>query len=241
VCYHSDAVPAGRKISGFPRETDEMTIDYTKARELMVEQQVRPWDVLDARVLDALVSIPRDAFVPAAHRALAYADAALPLGHGESMMKPVLEGRTLQSLEVQAGDDVLEIGTGSGFLTACLGRLAREVHSIDLHPEFTEAARARLDTMGLGANVRIDTADAFAWNTDRRFDAICVTGAVDTIPHRFLQWLRPEGRLFVVRGASPAMEAVIARNGVNGPRIESLFETDLPYLVGAAPAPRFDF
>lgn len=218
-----------------------MTMDFNKARELMVEQQVRPWDVLDARVLDALVSIPRDAFVPAAHRALSYADAALPLGHGEVMMKPVLEGRTLQSIDVQEGEEVLEIGTGSGFLTALLGRLAREVHSIDLHADFTEAARARLDAMGLGTNVRLETADAFAWDTDRRFDAIVVTGAVATLPPRFLQWLKPGARLFVVRGNSPAMEAVVARNDVNGPRIESLFETDLPYLVGAAPAPRFDF
>ncbi|HVQ33767.1 MAG TPA: protein-L-isoaspartate O-methyltransferase [Lysobacter sp.] len=218
-----------------------MTMDYDKARELMVEQQVRPWDVLDARVLDALVSIPRDAFVPAAHRALAYADAALPLGHGESMMKPVVEGRTLQSIDVQATEDVLEIGTGSGFLTACLGRLAREVHSIDLHADLVDAARARLDAMGLGANVRTDTADAFAWDTERRFDAIVVTGAVADVPARFLRWLRPNGRLFVVRGHSPAMEAVIVRNDVNGPRIESLFETDLPYLVGATPAPKFEF
>ena len=218
-----------------------MTMDYDKARELMVEQQVRPWDVLDARVLDALVSIPRDAFVPAAHRALAYADAALPLGHGESMMKPVVEGRTLQSIDVQATEDVLEIGTGSGFLTACLGHLAREVHSIDLHADLVDAARARLDAMGLGANVRTDTADAFAWDTERRFDAIVVTGAVADVPARFLRWLRPNGRLFVVRGHSPAMEAVIVRNDVNGPRIESLFETDLPYLVGATPAPKFEF
>ena len=218
-----------------------MTMDYAKARELMVEQQVRPWDVLDARVLDALVSIPRDAFVPSPNRALSYADVALPLGHGEFMMKPVVEGRVLQSIAVQEGEDVLEIGTGSGFLTACLGRLAREVHSIELHADLADAARARLDAMGLGVNVRIDAADAFAFDTERRFDAIVVTGAVDAIPARFLQWLRPEGRLFAVRGASPAMEAVVARNGVNGPRIESLFETDLPYLVGAAPAPRFDF
>jgi len=218
-----------------------MTIDYAKARETMVEQQVRPWDVLDARVLDALVMVPRDAFVPSAHRALAYADAALPLGHGESMMKPVVEGRVLQALDVQAGEDVLEIGTGSGFLTACLGRLAREVHSIDIHPEFADAARARLDTMGLGGNVRIEAADAFSWDTDRRYDAICVTGAVDTIPPRFLQWLRPGGRLFVVRGVAPAMEAVLVRNDVNGPGIESLFETDLNYLAGAAPVAKFDF
>ncbi|BCT92651.1 protein-L-isoaspartate O-methyltransferase [Lysobacter helvus] len=218
-----------------------MTIDYAKARETMVEQQVRPWDVLDARVLDALVMVPRDAFVPSAHRALAYADAALPLGHGESMMKPVVEGRVLQALDVQAGEDVLEIGTGSGFLTACLGRLAREVHSIELHAEFADAARARLDTMGLGGNVRIEAADAFSWDTDRRYDAICVTGAVEAIPPRFLQWLRPGGRLFVVRGVAPAMEAVLVRNDVNGPGIESLFETDLNYLAGAAPVAKFDF
>ncbi|KGQ18269.1 Protein-L-isoaspartate O-methyltransferase [Lysobacter dokdonensis DS-58] len=218
-----------------------MTMDYAKARELMVEQQVRPWDVLDPRVLDALVSIPRDAFVPAQHRTLAYADAQLPLGHGEMMLKPVVEGRILQSIDVQEGEDVLEIGTGSGFTTACLGRLAREVHSIELHADLADAARARLDAMGLGANVRIEAADAFAWNTERRFDAIVVTGAVDAIPPRFLQWLKPEGRMFVVRGASPAMEALVVRNDVNGQRIESLFETDLPYLVGAAPAPRFDF
>jgi len=218
-----------------------MTIDYAKARETMVEQQVRPWDVLDARVLDALVMVPRDAFVPSAHRALAYADAALPLGHGESMMKPVVEGRVLQALDVQAGEDVLEIGTGSGFLTACLGRLAREVHSIEIHAGFADAARARLDTMGLGGNVRIEAADAFSWDTDRRYDAICVTGAVDTIPPRFLRWLRPGGRLFVVRGVAPAMEAVLVRNDVNGPGIESLFETDLNYLAGAAPVAKFDF
>ena len=218
-----------------------MTIDYAKAREFMVEQQVRPWDVLDPRVLDALATIPRDAFVPAAHRALAYADLALPLGHGEVMMKPVVEGRMLQALALEAGDEVLEIGTGSGFVTACLGRLAREVVSLERHADFTAAARPRLDETGLGGNVRLETGDAMQWNTDRRFDAVCVTGAVDSVPPRFLEWLRPDGRLFVVRGRAPVMEAVLVRNGVNVPRIESLFETELPYLAGAAPAPAFTF
>jgi protein-L-isoaspartate(D-aspartate) O-methyltransferase len=218
-----------------------MTIDYAKAREFMVEQQVRPWDVLDPRVLDALATIPRDAFVPAAHRALAYADLALPLGHGEMMMKPVVEGRMLQALALEPGDEVLEIGTGSGFVTACLGRLAREVVSLERHADFAAAARARLDETGLGGNVRLETGDALQWNTDRRFDAVCVTGAVDSIPPRFLEWLRPDGRLFVVRGRAPVMEAVLVRNGVNAPRIESLFETELPYLAGAAPAPAFTF
>ena len=218
-----------------------MIIDFARARETMVEQQVRPWDVLDARVLETIATLPREAFVPQAVRRLAYADTELPLAHGETMMKPVLEGRSLQSLLPQADECVLEIGTGSGYLTACLGNLAREVVSLEIHPELAAAARARLDATGLGSNIRIDTADALAWDTDRRFDVVCVTGAVAVVPARFLQWLRPGGRLFVVRGVSPVMEAVLHVNDINGPRIESLFETDLPYLVGAAPAPQFVF
>jgi len=215
------------------------TIDFAKARELMVEQQVRPWDVLDPRVLDVLATLPREDFVPDAHRALAYADLALPLGHGESMMKPVVEGRALQALELSPGDDVLEIGTGSGFLAACLGRLAREVVSLERRADFADAARARLAAHRAG-NVNVITADAFSWDNDRRFAAICVTGAVAAIPPRFLEWLQPDGRMFVVRGRSPAMEAVLVRNQSGAPRIESLFETDLPYLAGAAPAPTFE-
>ncbi|MFC3550281.1 protein-L-isoaspartate O-methyltransferase [Lysobacter cavernae] len=216
------------------------TMDYAKARELMVEQQVRPWDVLDPRVLDALATVPRDAFVPAAHRNLAYADLALPLAHGEFMMKPVLEGRALQALALDPGDDVLEIGTGSGFLTACLGHLAREVVSLERHADLADAARSVLAAHAIN-NAQVVTADAFAYTTERRFSAICVTAAVDVIPQRFLDWLQPDGRLFVVRGRSPAMEAVLVRNEVNAPRIQSLFETDLPYLVGAAPVPTFEF
>ncbi len=214
------------------------TMDYAKARELMVEQQVRPWDVLDPRVLDTLATVPREAFVAPAHRNLAYADLPLPLAHGEFMMKPVLEGRTLQALALDAGDDVLEIGTGSGYLTACLGRLAREVVSLELHADLADAARDALSQQQVN-NAQVVTADAFSWTTDRRFSAIVVTGAVDTVPQRFIDWLQPGGRLFVVRGRSPAMEAVLVRNDVNAGRIQSLFETDLPYLVGAAPAPAF--
>ena len=215
-----------------------MTIDYAHARELMVEQQIRPWDVLDARVLDVLARLPREAFVDERHRALAYADLALPLGHGETMLKPVLEGRALQALALEGGESVLEIGTGSGYLTACLARLAREVTSLERHPDLAAAARARLSAQRI-ANVVVVVADAFAWTTDRTFDAICITGAVDSIPARFTDWLKPGGRLFVVRGRSPAMEAVLVHRDVNGLRTESLFETDLPYLAGAAPAPAF--
>ena len=215
------------------------TIDYAKARELMVEQQIRPWDVFDPRVLAVLAEVPREDFVPDAHRTLAYADIALPLGHGESMMKPVVEGRALQALELTPGDDVLEIGTGSGFLAACLGRLAREVVSLECHPDLADAARARLAAHGVG-NVNVIASDAFSWDSSRRFAAICVTGAVSSIPSRFVEWLQPNGRMFIVRGRSPAMEAVLLRNQSGSPRIESLFETDLPYLAGASPAPTFE-
>ena len=216
------------------------TIDYAKARELMVEQQVRPWEVLDPRVLDVLATLPREDFVPAAQRALAYTDIALPLPHGERMMKPVVEGRALQALALDPGDDVLEIGTGSGSLAACLGRLAREVVSLEQHADLADDARARLHALHLG-NVNVIHADAFAYQTERRFSAICVTAAVDTIPARFVEWLQPGGRMFVIRGRSPAMEAVLLHNDAGQPRIESLFETDLPYLAGAAPRPVFEF
>ena len=217
-----------------------MTIDFAKARETMVEQQVRPWDVFQPRVLETIARLPRERFVADAHRALAYSDLALPIGHGESMLKPVIEGRALEALAIGAGENVLEIGTGSGYLTACLGALARDVVSLERHADLAEAARGRLQAQAI-ANVRIETADAFAWDTERRFDAICVGGAVEAIPARFLRWLRPGGRMFIVHGHAPAMEAALVRpaDGTAGFAIESLFETELPYLAGGAPAPRF--
>jgi protein-L-isoaspartate(D-aspartate) O-methyltransferase len=152
----------------------------------------------------------------------------------------VVEGRLLQALDLAPEAEVLEIGTGSGFLTACLGRLAREVVSLERHADLAQAARERLTAQHVD-NAQVITTDAFAYAPERKFSVICVTGAVDTIPQRFINWLQPGGRLFVVRGRSPAMEAVLVRNEVNAPRIQSLFETDLPYLTGAAPTPTFEF
>ncbi|WP_146908017.1 protein-L-isoaspartate O-methyltransferase family protein [Arenimonas daejeonensis] len=215
-----------------------MPIDFQQARFAMVEQQVRPQDVLDPRVLDALMTVRREDFVPPRHRKLAFADLPLPLEHGEVMMKPVLEGRLLQAMNIEAGDEVLEIGTGSGFVTACLAVLAREVVSIDRHADFIERTRVRLTADNV-TNVRLEVADVFSWQPGRQFDAICVTGAVATDPERFGAWLKPGGRLFVIHGQSPVQEALrITRRG-EGFHRESLFETDVPYLHGAAPAPSF--
>ena len=215
-----------------------MTIDYNHARELMVEQQIRPWDVLDIRVLDVLSTLPREAFVADAHKALAYTDVELPLANGQKMFKPVIEGRTLQALGLTETDEVLEIGTGSGFLAACMGQLAREVLSLEIDADQAAIARANLNAAQLGDNVRIEVADALAWTTERQFDAIVVTGAMETVPTAFLKWLRPNGRLFVIVGKSPAMEGItVTADG----KTTSHFDTDIGYLTGAAPMPQFNF
>lgn len=220
-----------------------MTIDYAQARHAMVEQQVRPWEVLDARVLEVLGTVPREEFVPEAYRAVAYGDLEIPLGEGQRMLKPVVAGRALQALLPQPGEVVLEIGTGSGYVTACLAQLGHEVLSLERSAALADAARGRLAARGL-ANAAVETADAFAWNTQRRFDAICVTAAVDQVPDRFVEWLKPGGRMFIVHGRAPVMEAVLVhRSGdeVNASRTESLFDTELGYLAGAEPTAEFHF
>lgn len=217
-----------------------MTLDFERARLAMIEQQIRPWEVLDQRVLDAMLATRREDFVAEAQRALAFTDTALPLGNGEYMMKPVVEGRALQALDVAPEHEVLEIGTGSGYLTACLSRLGRAVTSIDIQPAFVEAARARLAAAGC-SNVDLQVADALSFAPGRQYDAVCVTGAVAELPAWLDALVRPGGRVFVVHGRSPVMEALRLTRQAGGWQRESLFETDIPYLRGAAPAPRFDF
>jgi len=210
------------------------------ARQNMIENQVRPWEVLDPRVLDVLSAVRREDFVPARYRNLAFADTALPLGHGEVMMKPIIEGRVLQALDLNTDDRVLEIGTGSGFLTACLARLSTSVVSVEVHADFAESARARIDASG-AKNVRIEVADAVReFDIGERFDAVVVTGAVYSLPDRFRDWVAPHGRLFAIVGESPAMQAMLyTRADDSHWREESLFETDIPYLTHAAPPRRF--
>ena len=217
-----------------------MAMNFEQARTNMVENQVRPWEVLDGRVLDILGRVRREDFVAPEHRQLAFADLCLPLGHGEVMMKPVLEGRVLQALELQAGERVLEIGTGSGFLAACLAGLATDVVSVDIHAEFTAAAGQRLAAAGVG-NVQLHTGEAVReWQPNGLFDAVVATGAVAEVPARWFGWLKPGGRLLAIRGQSPAQQTVLlTHEGEGRQREEILFETDLPYLTHAAPAARF--
>jgi protein-L-isoaspartate(D-aspartate) O-methyltransferase len=217
-----------------------MSLNLELARHNMVEQQVRTWDVLDARVLEALGAVPREDFVPAAHRSLAFADVELPLAHGERMMKPVVEGRVLQALALKADDSVFEIGTGSGFLTACLARLAREVLSVEQHADLAAAATQKLAQAGV-QNARVEVGEAvLAFDPGRQFDAVVVTGAVFALPERFRRWLKPGGRLFVVEGESPVQRArLVTRQHDDRYTSEGLFETDLPYLTNAAPPRSF--
>ncbi len=215
-------------------------LNIEQARFNMIEQQIRTWEVLDPRVLEVLTQTPREQFVPEQHRALAFADIEVPLGHGQSMLPPKLEGRILQVLALQASDRVLEIGTGSGYLTACLAKLAGHVESIDIYPDFTVAAQARLVAHGI-THCKLGTADAArGWSLDGPFDAIVVSGSVPIFVEAFQTALAPGGRLFVVVGSAPAMRAwLITRVGAQDFRREGLFETVLAPLCNAVQPERF--
>ena len=223
-------------------------MNIEQARFNMIEQQIRPWNVLDTAVLELLAHTKREDFVPAAHRALAFADIELPLqadaqavAQGRCMLAPKVEARMLQDLALRPTDSVLEIGTGSGYTAACLSRLARQVVSIEIHNDLAESARSRIGAAGI-RNCQVLGADALSFHPAQTFDAIAVTGAVAEVPEAFLRWLKPGGRMFVIRGLSPAMEAVLmTRQSADYVETSSLFETDLPYLKGAEPASQFKF
>ena len=217
-------------------------MNFEQARFNMVEQQIRPWEVLDSTVLSLLERIHREDFVPVRYRKLAFADIAIPLDCDQVMMRPKIEARMLQALELDADETVLEIGTGSGFITACLAGLARRVVSVEIHPELHEQAATKLADKG-ATNVELFVGDAMrGWQPEQAHDVVVVTGSVPQAPQQFLGWVNPGGRLFVVTGDSPAMEACLMRRlDVTEWTVESLFETDLPRLVHADQAPEFEF
>lgn len=211
-------------------------------REQMVSHQLRTWDVLDETILDAVRSLPREAFVPAAWRDLAYADIEIPLPHGQHMLAPKIVGRILQSVAVQPGERVLEIGTGSGYLTACLGRLGAQVTSLEIHADLAAAARQHLEAVGL-AGPRVVNADGFAAaSSQETCDVVILTASMPVYDARFEAQLRPGGRLFVVVGEGPAMEArLITRDAAGGRTQRGLFETRLDALVNAPRLEAFRF
>jgi protein-L-isoaspartate(D-aspartate) O-methyltransferase len=216
-------------------------MDTLAARRQMVDQQIRTWEVLDPRVLDALCAVPREAFVPAEYRELAFADAPFPIGFGQSMLSPKLQGRILQALGVSAADDVLEVGSGTGYLAACLSLLGSSTRSIDIHPGLVELSRSNLRALP-EAKVEFETRDAFSAAPLGEYDVVAVTGSLPVYDTRFEKSLRVGGRLFAMVGAAPVMDAILVRRVDDNEWIrESLFETVVAPLINATAAQKFVF
>jgi len=213
-----------------------------QCRYNMVEQQVRPWDVLDDKVLNTLESIPRDQYVPAKYLNLAYADTAIPLNDSQYMMHPIIEGRLLQLLDIQPEDDVLEIGTGSGYLTACLASLACHVESVEIDEALAKRAGQTLLEQGV-LNINLSCADGLKLpDSNKKYNVIVLTGSVGEIPQALKNALTEKGRMFVVDGAAPVMTAhIITRTGDNEWSDEKVFETVLEPLVHGEQKPKFKF
>jgi len=203
----------------------------TVAKFNMIEQQLRPWEVLDRNVLSAIDQLDRENFVPEIYKGLAYADCQIPLDNASSMFPPIVEGRLLQSLLIDTDDDILEIGTGSGYVTACLAMLGKRVLSLDIDTVCQQSAATIFKTMRLD-NIELEQLDVFTCQYDEAFNAIAVTGSVSSVPENLKTALKVGGRLFVIVGESPAMQAMlITRASTNEWITESLFETDLPALI----------
>jgi len=202
------------------------------AREQMIKQQLRAWHVLDGRVLRTMSEVPREAFLPEDCRGLAFADAPVPIGLGQVMLPPKIQGRVLQALALTPDDSVLDVGTGTGFLAACMSRLAARVSSIDIHPDLVDRAAGHLSEFGF-VNVNTAVADAMGFAPAAQFDAIAVTAALPVYQERFQNLLAPGGRLFVVVGSPPIREAWLVTRDLDGFRREVLFETEVPTMINA--------
>jgi protein-L-isoaspartate(D-aspartate) O-methyltransferase len=213
-----------------------------EAREQMTYQQVRAWSALAPEALAVFDRLPREQFVPDDWRRLAYADLPVPLGHGQHMLRPSVVGRIVQAVNVQPNEQVLEIGTGSGYVSACLSLLGGQVHSLEIHADIAQRARQNLHAAGLG-NVMVETADAFELTgSGQRYDVVVLTGSLPVHDSRFEALLKAGGRLFAVVGHEPIMEARLVTLGPEGKRSAfSLFETVVEPLLHAPDPPVFSF
>ncbi|MEZ5447724.1 MAG: protein-L-isoaspartate O-methyltransferase [Thiolinea sp.] len=219
-------------------------MNLERARFNMIEQQIRPWDVFNQTVLDTFRFLPREKFVPSRYSHLAFADLEIPLGKGEYMMHPRVEARMLQELAIQPGDHCLEIGTGSGFVTACLAHLGQHVDSIDIRGDFSALAEERLNAIEI-TNFNLyndDASQGWQGNSDKLYDVITVTGSLPEYVPAFEQRLQPGGRLFMVIGQKPAMHALlIRRDDEQEFSRKVLFETVLRPLIHAERSAVFEF
>lgn len=215
-------------------------MNLDQARFFMVEQQIRPWDVLDPKILDLLMDTPRHLFVEKGNEGLAYSDIELPIGKDQTMMFPRVEGRLLQALDIDSEESVLEIGTGSGYLTALIAKLAKSVDSVELHDSIQATAKTRLNNF---ENIKLHSGDASTnWNDGQEYDVIILTGSVKEIPQAYKEKLTLGGRLGVIAGEAPAMTAqVLTRISNQEWEVETLFETDLAPLSTTDKTASFTF
>ena len=224
-------------------------MNLEQARFNMIEQQIRPWDVLDADVLELLTVVKREAFVPPAYRSMAFVDAEIPLPGGENMLQPKFEARILQELAVKKHEQVLEIGSGSGYMAALLAFKARHVTTVDILPELADMARANLAAYGVdnadvqqGDGVRGWPAAGADSKADPAYDVIVVSGSTPILPQTLMQQLKIGGRMFVVTGDAPAMSAqLVTRMSDIGFNTVKLFETVIKPLHNAVTPSHFTF
>jgi protein-L-isoaspartate(D-aspartate) O-methyltransferase len=217
-------------------------MNIEQARFNMVEQQIRTWDVLDQDILNLLSKVKREEFVPQTYRTLAFVDMEIPLGHNQLMMQPKLEARIVQELSIKKTDKILEVGTGSGYLTALLAHQGHHVHSVDIVPEFKTRSEIRLKAHGF-ANASLEVGDAArGWSRHGPYDVIVLTASTPVLPEAYLDDLNPGGRMFVIVGDAPAMQAQLVTCIDKGAyNTVTLFETNIQPLINAQQPERFVF
>ena len=220
----------------------ETHMNIEQARFNMIEQQIRPWEVLDQQVLDLLFVVKREDFAPAAYRNLAFADMEIPIGSGQIMLAPKIEAKMMQELGIKKTDKVLEIGTGSGYMAALLAARAEHVISIEIRPEIAAFAKENLERAGV-SNVTIEVGNGVdGWSARGPYDAIVVSGSVPTVSPSLLKQLRVGGRMTVIVGEAPVMEAQLITCTAEGTyNTVNLFETVIPALDGVGAKDNFTF